>query len=234
MKHGKKYRAAKEKVAERRELAIDEAVKLVKENAFAKFDETVEMSVRLGVDPKHADQMVRGTVALPNGTGKSVRVLVIAKDEKLEEARAAGADHAGNEDYIEKIKGGWADIDVIIASPDMMPKLGPLGKILGPKGLMPNPKAGTVTPDVGKAVKEFKAGKIEYRVDKTGNIGVPIGKVSFTEQALVENALAFMDAVIKARPSASKGTYLKNASISSTMGVGLKLSTAELIARLRA
>jgi large subunit ribosomal protein L1 len=230
---GKKYKAAKEKIGSSVALNIDEAVAKVKENAFAKFDETVEISVRLGVDPKQADQMVRGTVALPNGTGKKVRILVITKGEKEQEARDAGADHVGNEEYLEKLKGGWSDIDVIVATPDMMSKLGPLGKILGPRGLMPNPKAGTVTNDVAKAVKEIKAGKIEYRVDKTGNIGVPIGKVSFQPEALVQNAMTFMDAVVKAKPASAKGTYLKNVAISSTMGVGLKLSTQDLLARLK-
>jgi large subunit ribosomal protein L1 len=230
---GKKYKAAQEKIGAGVVLNIDEAITKVKENAYAKFDETVEMSVRLGVDPKQDDQMVRGTVALPNGTGKKVRILVITKGEKEQEARDAGADHVGNEEYLEKLKGGWADIDVIVATPDMMSKLGPLGKLLGPRGLMPNPKAGTVTNDVSKAVKEIKAGKIEYRVDKTGNIGVPIGKVSFPLDALVQNAMSFMDAVVKAKPSSAKGTYLKNVAVSSTMGVGIKLSTQDLMARLK-
>lgn len=230
---GKKYKAAKEKIGVGVSMTLDEAVVKVKENAYAKFDETVEMSVRLGVDPKQADQMVRGTVELPNGTGKHVRILVITKGEKENDARNAGADHVGNEDYIEKLKGGWADIDVIVATPDMMGKLGPLGKILGPKGLMPNPKAGTVTQDVGRAVKEIKAGKIEYRVDKTGNIGVPIGKVSFSAEAITQNAMAFMDAIVKAKPASAKGTYLKNVGISSTMGVGIKLSTQDLLAKLK-
>jgi large subunit ribosomal protein L1 len=230
---GKKYKAAKEKIGVGKIYNVDEAVKLVKDNAPAKFDETVEMSVRLGVDPKQADQMVRGTVALPNGTGKKVRILVIAKGEKEQEARDAGADHVGNDDFIEKIKGGWADVDVIVATPDMMGKLGPLGKLLGPKGLMPNPKAGTVTMDVAKAVKEIKGGKIEYRVDKVGNIGVPIGKVSFTYDALLQNAMTFMEAVVKAKPASAKGTYLKNVAMSSTMGVGVKLSTQDLLTRLK-
>ena len=233
MKHGKKFRSAKEKIGVGKSYPIEEAVKLLKENAYAKFDETVEVSVRLGVDPKQADQMVRGTVPLPHGTGKKVRILVIAKGEKEQEARDAGADHVGNDEYLEKLKVGCADIDVIIATPDMMSKLGPLGKILGPRGLMPNPKAGTVTMDVTKAVKEIKAGKIEYRVDKTGNIGVPIGKVSFAAEALRDNAVTFMEAVIKAKPSSAKGTYLKNATISSTMGPGIKLSTQELLTKLK-
>ncbi|MCC6964474.1 MAG: 50S ribosomal protein L1 [candidate division Zixibacteria bacterium] len=233
MKHGKNYSNARKKMGEKLPVPLEQAVKAVKGNAYAKFDETVEVAVRLGVDPKQADQMIRGTVALPNGTGKKVRILVIAKDEKLEDARAAGADHAGNEDYLEKLKGGWADIDVIVATPDMMGKLGPLGKVLGPKGLMPNPKAGTVTADVTKAVREIKAGKIEYRVDKTGNIGVPIGKVSFTEEQLAQNAMAFLEAIIKARPASAKGTYLRNAAMSSTMGPGVKISTADILARVK-
>ncbi len=233
MKHGKNYSNARKKMGEKLPVALEQAVKAIKEGAYAKFDETVEVAVRLGVDPKQADQMIRGTVALPNGTGKKVRILVIAKDEKLEDARSAGADHAGNEEYLEKLKGGWAEIDVIVATPDMMGKLGPLGKVLGPKGLMPNPKAGTVTADVAKAVKEIKAGKIEYRVDKTGNIGVPIGKVSFSEEQLAQNAMAFLEAIIKARPASAKGTYLKNAAMSSTMGPGVKISTADILARVK-
>lgn len=229
MKVGKKFKAAREAVGPKQPRGLVEAVKLVKENAFAGFDETVEVAVRLGVNPKHADQMVRGTVALPHGTGKTVRVLVITKGEKEQEARDAGADHVGNDEYLEKLKEGWADVDVIVATPDMMSKLGPLGKILGPRGLMPNPKAGTVTPDVAKAVKEIKAGKIEYRVDKTGNVAVPVGKISFSEEALQENVMAFMAAIIRAKPTTAKGTYLKNASICSTMGAGVRLSTQDLV-----
>lgn len=233
MKAGKNYKAAREKVGPKEAVDLDAAIKNVKEASFANFDETVEMVVRLGVNPKHADQMVRGTVALPAGTGKAVRVLVITKGEKEQEARDAGADHVGAEEYLEKLKEGWSDIDVLVATPDMMPKLGPLGKVLGPRGLMPNPKAGTVTADVGKAVQEIKAGKIEYRVDKTGNVAVPVGKVSFTEDNLRKNVLAFMDAIMRARPATAKGTYLRNASISSTMGPGVKVSTADIVARLR-
>jgi large subunit ribosomal protein L1 len=233
MKVGKKYKSAKESVGAKDPKSLPDAVKLVKDHAFAGFDETVEVAVRLGVNPKHADQMVRGTVALPHGTGKTVRVLVITKGEKEQEAREAGADHVGSDEYLEKLKEGWSDVDVIVATPDMMSKLGPLGKVLGPRGLMPNPKAGTVTMDVAKAVREIKAGKIEYRVDKTGNIAVPVGKVSFTEQALQENVLAFMSAIMRAKPSSAKGTYLKNASICSTMGVGVKLSTQDLISDLK-
>lgn len=233
MKVGKKYKAAKEIIAKSNTYDLDEAISLLKENAPAKFDETVEISVRLGVNPKHADQMVRGTVALPHGTGKVVRILVVTKGENVEKAKEAGADHVGGEEYLEKLKEGWAEIDVIVATPDMMPKLGPLGKVLGPRGLMPNPKAGTVTPDVAKAVREIKAGKIEYRVDRTGNIGVPIGKVSFDKDKLLENALTFVNAILKAKPATAKGTYLQNASICSTMGVGIKLGTQELITRLK-
>ncbi len=234
MKHGKNYSNARKKMGEKLPVPLELAVKAIKESAYAKFDETVEVAVRLGVDPKQADLMIRGTVALPNGTGKKVRILVIAKDEKLEDARNAGADHAGNDEFLEKLKGGWADIDVIVATPDMMGKLGPLGKVLGPKGLMPNPKAGTVTADVARAVREIKAGKIEYRVDKTGNIGVPIGKVSFSEEQLAQNAMAFLEAIIKARPASAKGTYLRNAAMSSTMGPGVKISTADILARVKA
>ncbi|MCK4857470.1 MAG: 50S ribosomal protein L1 [candidate division Zixibacteria bacterium] len=233
MKVGKKYKEAREKIGAREPHDLDTAISKVKENAYAGFDETVEMAVRLGVNPKHADQMVRGTVALPNGTGRTVRVLAITKGEKEQEARDAGADYVGSDEYLEKLKAGWTEVDTIVATPDMMSKLGPLGKILGPRGLMPNPKAGTVTMDVGRAVKEIKAGKIEYRVDKTGNVAVPVGKVSFSEEALAQNVLAFMDAIIKAKPATAKGTYLKNVSICSTMGVGVKLSAQNLIARLK-
>lgn len=233
MKVGKKYKSAKEALGPKEPKNLTEAVKLVKDNSFAGFDETVEVAVRLGVNPKHADQMVRGTVALPHGTGKTVRVLVITKGEKEQEAREAGADHVGSDEYLEKLKEGWSDVDVIVATPDMMSKLGPLGKVLGPRGLMPNPKAGTVTMDVAKAVKDIKAGKIEYRVDKTGNVAVPVGKLSFSEQAIQENVLAFMAAIMRAKPATAKGTYLKNASICSTMGVGVKLSTQDLISDLK-
>ncbi|MFH2056452.1 MAG: 50S ribosomal protein L1 [bacterium] len=230
---GKNYKAAREKVGPKEAVDLDAALKHLKEAAYAKFDETVEMVVRLGVNPKHADQMVRGTVALPAGTGKTVRVLVITKGEKEQEARDAGADYVGAEEYLEKLKEGWSDVDVLVATPDMMPKLGPLGKILGPRGLMPNPKAGTVTTDVAKAVQDIKAGKIEYRVDKTGNVAVPVGKVSCTEDNLRKNVLAFMEAIMRARPATAKGTYLRNASLSSTMGPGIKISTADIVARLR-
>jgi large subunit ribosomal protein L1 len=222
---GKKFRAAEAKVDRNRSYSLAEAVSLVKSSSFAKFDETVDIAVRLGVDPRHADQVVRGTVVLPHGTGKKVKVLVIAQGDRAKEAEAAGADYAGIE-YIQKLKDGWLDADVIVATPDVMGQLGQLGKILGPRGLMPNPKAGTVTMDVTRAVREIKAGKIEFRVDKTGNVHAPIGKVSFSEQQLAENLGAFMDTIVKARPPAAKGVYLRTATVSSTMGPGVKLELA--------
>jgi large subunit ribosomal protein L1 len=222
---GKKFRAAVAQVDRTRQYAIPEAVGLVKDSSFAKFDETVDVAVNLGVDPRHADQVVRGTVVLPHGTGKSVRVLVITQGDRVREAEAAGADFVGIE-YIQKIKDGWLDTDVIVATPDVMGQLGQLGRVLGPRGLMPNPKAGTVTMDVGRAVREIKAGKIEFRVDKTGNVHAPIGKVSFSETQLEENLRAFMDTIAKAKPSAAKGVYLQAATISSTMGPGIRLDTA--------
>ncbi|MGE0553155.1 MAG: 50S ribosomal protein L1 [Gemmatimonadales bacterium] len=223
--NGKKHQAALAKVDRARQYSLDEAVRLVKAAAFAKFNETVDVAVRLGVDPRHADQVVRGTVVLPHGTGKAVRVLVITQGERVKDAEAAGADFVGIE-YVQKLKDGWLDCDVIVATPDVMGQLGPLGKILGPRGLMPNPKAGTVTMDVGKAVREIKAGKIEFRVDKTGNVHAPIGRVSFSEQQLQENLSAFMDTIVKAKPSAAKGVYLRSATVSSTMGPGVRLDTA--------
>lgn len=233
MRHGKKYNAAKEKAVVKPAYSLSEAVEKIKEVKYAKFDESVEMSFRLGVDPRKADQMVRGTVALPNGTGKKIRVLVITKGEKQQEAKDAGADMVGAEEYLEKIQGGWTDIDAIIATPDMMGQLGRLGKVLGPRGLMPNPKTGTVTNDVAKAVKELKAGRIEYRVDKTGNVMASVGKTSFEANAITENAAALADAILRARPSTAKGTYLRNASICSTMGPGFKLDVATLQADLK-
>jgi len=226
MNHGKRYRAASElatKAGPMKDLA--EAVKLVKQTARAKFDETIVVSSHLGVDPRHSDQLVRGTVVLPHGTGKTVKVLVIAQGDRVKDAEAAGADYAGIE-YVQKLKDGWLDADVIVATPDVMGQLGQLGKILGPRGLMPNPKAGTVTMDVARAVREIKAGKIEFRVDKTGNIHAPIGKVSFSAKQLEENLAAFMETIVKARPSAAKGVYLRSATVSSTMGPGVKLDTA--------
>ena len=222
---GKKFRAASATIDRTRAYPLGEAVSLVKTAAFAKFNETVDVAVRLGVDPRHADQVVRGTVVLPHGTGKSVKVLVIAQGDRVKEAEAAGADYAGLE-YVQKLKDGWLDADVIVATPDVMGQLGQLGKILGPRGLMPNPKAGTVTMDVSRAVREIKAGKIEFRVDKTGNVHAPIGKISFSAKQLEENLAAFMETIVKARPSAAKGVYLRSATVSSTMGPGVKLDTA--------
>jgi large subunit ribosomal protein L1 len=226
-KIGKKFAAAKAKV-EPRPYALPEAVKLIRDVRFAKFDESVDMAMLLGVNPKHADQMVRGTVVLPHGTGKSKRVAVIATGDKLKEAQDAGADHAGGEDLVAKIQEGFLDFDALVATPDMMRFVGRLGKILGPRGLMPNPKAGTVTMDVGKAVGEIKGGKIEFRVDKTSIIHAPIGKVSFDEKKLEENAAAFIRAVHKAKPPAAKGKYFRTVSVSSTMGPGVDIDTASI------
>jgi large subunit ribosomal protein L1 len=222
---GKRFRAAQTKVDRTREYPVSEAAQLLKDSAFAKFDETVDVVVRLGVDPRHADQAVRGTVALPHGTGKTVRVLAVAQGDKAKDAEAAGADFVGIE-YIQKIKDGWLDCDVIVATPDVMGQLGQLGRVLGPRGLMPNPKAGTVTMDVAKAVKEIKAGKIEYRVDKTGNVHAPVGKVKFPAEQIAANLTAFLDAIVRSKPASAKGTYLKGASVSSTMGPGIKLDLA--------
>jgi large subunit ribosomal protein L1 len=221
--HGKKYRAAEKNRDVEAAYAPKRALEIVKTSAFAKFDETVEIAVRLGVDPKHADQVVRGTVVLPAGTGKSVRVLVIATGDKAKEAEAAGANFVGADDMVAKIKDGWLDFDVLIATPDQMGKLGQLGRVLGPRGLMPNPKAGTVTMDVTKAVRETKAGKIEFRVDKAGNVQAPIGKVSFPVESLESNFTAFMDQIVRMKPASSKGVYVRNVSISSTMGPGVKI-----------
>ncbi|GAC1413745.1 MAG: 50S ribosomal protein L1 [Gemmatimonadaceae bacterium] len=222
--HGKKYKTAAEKRNPETRYQPKQAIDIVKSVAFAKFDETVEVAVRLGVDPKHADQAVRGTVVLPAGTGKSVRVLVIATGDKAREAEAAGADYVGTE-YIAKIKENWLDFDVLIATPDQMGQLGALGRILGPRGLMPNPKAGTVTFDVTRAVRETKAGKIEYRVDKAGNVHAVIGKVSFTPEALESNFTAFMDQIVRSKPTTSKGVYIRTVAISSTMGPGVSIDT---------
>src|SRR5688500_12573642 len=222
--HGKKYN----KAAERRDIAVQykprQALEIVKQASFAKFDETVEVAVRLGVDPRHADQVVRGTVVLPAGTGKTVRVLVIAAGEKAREAEAAGADFVGTE-YVQKIKDGWLDFDVLVATPDQMGKLGALGRVLGPRGLMPNPKAGTVTFDVGKAVRELKAGKIEFRVDKGGNVHAAIGKVSFPLESLQSNFAALMDQIVRSKPAAAKGVYVRTVAVSSTMGPGVGIDT---------
>ena len=226
MKKSKRYQAAAKKVDQKKIYTVAEAVQLVKEMASAKFNEAVDIAVRLGVDPKKADQAVRGTVALPHGIGKSVRVLVLAKPPKDEEAREAGADHVGFQDYIQKITAGWADIDVIIATPDTMAEVGKLGKVLGPRGLMPNPKSGTVTMDVGKAVKEVKAGKIEFRVDKAGILHATVGKSSFEQEKLVENVQAFLNTVIRVKPSSAKGQYVRSIALSTTMGPSVRIDRA--------
>lgn len=225
---GKKYEEAKKKVDRNKRYDLDGGIQLLKETARAKFDETVDMAIRLGVNPKHSDQMVRGTVVLPNGVGKSIKVLVFAKGEKEREAKEAGADLVGAEDLVEKITGGWTDFDKAIATPDMMGTVGKLGKILGPRGLMPNPKVGTVTFDVGRAVKELKAGRVEFKVEKTGIIHATVGKISFDPDRLKENVLALMDVIVRAKPASSKGTYLKSIAISTTMGPGIKLDPNEL------
>jgi len=206
-----------------RPVTLEEGIKLLKETATAKFDETVEVAIRLGVDPRHADQMVRGTVVLPHGVGKKVRVLVLTRGEKEKEALEAGADYVGSDEYIEKIQKGWTDVDVIIATPDIMPEVGKLGRILGPKRLMPNPKSGTVTFDVAKAVKEAKGGRLEYRVDRSGNVHAPVGKVSFDEEKLYENVRTFIEAILRAKPAGVKGRYLLNVTLSTTMGPGIRL-----------
>jgi len=223
MKRSKSYRAAVEKIDPDELYSPLAAIRLVKETSTTNFDQTVEIAMRLGVDPRKADQMVRGTVNLPHGTGKTARVLVFANGEKADEARAAGADFVGGDDMIEKVKGGWTDFDAAVATPDLMGKVGTLGKVLGPRGLMPNPKTGTVTMDVAKAVNEIKGGKIEFRVDKHSNLNFPIGKASFTEEALVENYAAALDEILRLKPSAAKGRYLKKATMSSTMGPGVPL-----------
>ena len=226
---GKKYRKAREAVGTRPQYPLTEAIDAVTKNAFASFDETVEVAMRLGVNPKHADQMVRGTVILPHGLGgKSRRVVVIAAGEKAKEAQDAGADIVGSDDIVKKIQGGWLEFDAVVATPEMMKSVGRLGKILGPRGLMPNPKTGTVTFDVGKAVKEIKAGKVEFRVDRTAIVHAPIGKVSFGPEKLVENAQSLIDSVIKARPVAAKGRYVKSIALSSTMGPGVRVDVGTI------
>ncbi|VAW34461.1 LSU ribosomal protein L1p (L10Ae) [hydrothermal vent metagenome] len=224
----KRYKAANEKVEAEKAYAVEDGFQLVAETASAKFDETVDLAVRLGVDPRHADQMVRGTVVLPNGLGKDVKVIVFAKGEKETEARDAGADVVGSDELLEKVKGGWLDFDKVVATPDMMGQVGKLGKVLGPRGLMPNPKTGTVTMDVKKAVTELKAGKVEYRVDKAGNLHVSLGKSSFGAGKLQENFASLMESIIKAKPASSKGQYLKGVFISATMGPSVRLDTAEV------
>jgi large subunit ribosomal protein L1 len=225
-KHGKKFRAALEKIEAGKKYDLETGVAKVKEIAFAKFDETVELTVWLGVDPRKADQLVRGTIVLPHGLGKSKKVLVIAQGEKLKEAEEAGADFVGGEDLVNKIKGGWTDFDAVIATPDMMRLVGSLGKVLGPRGLMPNPKTGTVTPDVTTAIRETKAGKVEYRVDKTGVIHVGVGKVSFEADKLRDNAKALLEAVVKAKPATAKGKYVKKVNLAATMSPGVFLDEA--------
>jgi large subunit ribosomal protein L1 len=226
-RHGKKFTAAAAQV-EDRPYTFEEAMPLLQKVKFAKFDETVEVALRLGVDPKHADQMVRGTVVLPHGLGKSKRVLVIAGADKQKEASEAGADFVGGDDIVEKILGGWMDFDAVVATPDMMRGVGRLGKVLGPRGLMPNPKTGTVTPNVTQAIKEIKAGKVEFRVDKTGIVHAPLGKTSFPVQNLIDNAHALVDSVVKAKPSAAKGKYIKSVTLSSTMGPGIVIDAVHL------
>jgi large subunit ribosomal protein L1 len=230
MKMSKRFTAVAKTVDPKKEYTIDEAVALAKATASAKFGESVDIAVRLGVDPKKADQAVRGTVSLPHGIGKEVRVLVLAKPPRDEEAKAAGAEHAGLAEYITKIQGGWADIDVIIATPDVMGEVGKLGKVLGPRGLMPNPKSGTVTADVAKAVKEVKAGKIEFRVDKAGIVHAPVGKAAFEAKQLTDNIHAFLGAVVRLKPASAKGTYVRSISISSTMGPGVRIALNQVTA----
>ncbi|MCX5916547.1 MAG: 50S ribosomal protein L1 [Deltaproteobacteria bacterium] len=225
---GKKYEEARKSVDRNKRYDLEMGIQILKDTAKAKFDESVDMAIRLGVNPKHSDQMVRGTVALPHGVGKKVRVLVFAKGEKEKEARDAGADFVGADDLAEKITGGWTDFDKAIATPDMMGTVGKLGKILGPRGLMPNPKVGTVTFEVGRAVKELKAGRVEFKVEKTGIVHTTVGKASFAPEKLKENVLALMDVIIRAKPASSKGTYLKSVAISTTMGPGIKLDPNDL------
>ncbi|MDO9536656.1 MAG: 50S ribosomal protein L1 [Bacillota bacterium] len=233
-KHGKNYLEAKKKVDRTRQYDPSEAFELLKEISTASFDQTVELSVKLGVNPKHADQQVRGAVVLPNGTGKELKVIVFAKGEKMTEAEEAGADLVGGEDLAEKIQGGWLDFDVAVATPDMMSVVGKLGRVLGPRGLMPNPKTGTVTFDVSRALAEIKAGKVEYRTDKAGNIHAPLGKASFSVEQLLENFYAVIEVLIKAKPSAAKGQYLKNITISATMSPGIKINSQRAAALGRA
>jgi large subunit ribosomal protein L1 len=224
---GKKHSAAVEQI-KRGEYSLEEAIELLQQVKFAQFDETAEIAINLGVNPRHADQMVRGTVVLPNGLGRTVRVCVIASGEKVKEAEEAGAEFSGGEDLVEKIQGGWTDFDAVVATPDMMKLVGKLGRVLGPRGLMPNPKAGTVTFEVAAAVEEIKAGKVEFRVDKNGVIHAPFGKTSFSKEQLVENAESLLDAVMRAKPASAKGRYVRNVAVSSTMGPGIRLDVAQL------
>lgn len=225
-KHGKKYKDSVKLVDETKAYELDEALSLVQETAKANFDETVDLAVRLGIDPGKNDQQVRGAVVLPHGTGRTLRVLVFAKGEKVQEAEEAGADYVGDQEFITKINQGWFDFDIVVATPDMMAEVGKIGRVLGPKGLMPNPKTGTVTFDVGKAVSDIKAGKVEYRADKAAIVHSPIGKVSFGTEKLAENFATILDALVKAKPAAAKGTYLRNISVSATMGPGIKVNAA--------
>ena len=228
MTHSKRYSNNFEKINRDKEYSLEEAAELLTSFSLPKFDESIEVAINLGIDPKHADQIVRGTVALPNGIGKDIKVLVFAKDNLAEEAKKAGADFVGSDDMVEKVKGGWTGMDVVVATPDMMAEVGKLGKILGPRGLMPNPKTGTVTMDIAKAVTEVKAGKIEFRLDKNGIIHNSIGKISFTNDKIVENARVFVNAIQRAKPQAAKGTYLKKVTITSTMGPGIKIDKASI------
>ena len=228
MGHSKRYNSNFEKINRDKEYSLEEAAELLSSFSHPKFDESVELAINLGVDPKHADQIVRGTVALPNGIGKDIKVLVFARDDLAEEAKNSGADFVGADDMVEKVKGGWTDIDVVVAAPDMMAEVGKLGKILGPRGLMPNPKIGTVTKDIAKAVTEVKAGKIEFRVEKNGIIHNIIGKVSFSKEKIVENAKVFVNAILKAKPQATKGVYMKKVTMTSTMGPGIKLDKSSI------
>ena len=233
MKRSKRYLDIRKKIENGKEYSLDDAISLLKATANAKFDETVDVALRLGVDPRHADQMSRGAVSMPHGIGKTVRVLVLTKGIKETEAKEAGADYIGLDDYLEKIQQGWLEFDVVIATPDVMGAVGKLGKILGPKGLMPNPKSGTVTMEVGKAVKEVKAGKIEFRVDRTGIVHVGVGKVSFEENKIKDNVKAFVDTIIRMKPTSAKGQYLRSATITSTMGVGIRLDRSLLLEEIK-
>ncbi len=227
--HGKKYLAVKAKAKDKDVYLLEEAIAFLKDNKYSKFDESVDVAMRLGVNPRHADQIVRGTVVLPHGTGKTKRVIVFASGEKIAEAKEAGADEVGADDLVEKVQGGWFDFDIAVATPDMMGKVGRLGKILGPRGLMPNPKTGTVTLEVAKAIKEIKAGKISFKVDKTGIVHAAIGKISFDQSMILENSKALIEMILKLKPATAKGTYVKSATMSTTMGVGLKLDVNQIM-----